>query len=323
MSSQEQSSGDFLLRNIKQTVGIFSIVGVGLGLTGAITLLQVGGSGIFGGILALVLLIFTFLISPILAVITGLRIGEKNGRSKQTYLIGAVGAVGGHFSMMLIIVLILSIVISTLSGDGGTGSTAAQSAATSNGGLEIGEYIVPIIAVAVPTAITGSGGVFLAGDQNHRGDIESKTRSVGIQRKPTLESVPVRKIGVAIIITVVIGMAVVFMPILFPPSADDLAVNGNIEFGGEDGDIIEAGGTVENPRDEAISTEITYEFMSGEETIDTATETIFVPSGEFELSYEVSNTDDIEAYYGTEVEENDKYKMKYIIDGEVVETVSE
>jgi hypothetical protein len=224
MSSERQSSSGIPVSALKETVGIFSLLGVGLGLTGGITMSQLGGGGgggfggaIIGGILILVVLTFAFLIGPLVAVITGLRTGQEHGQSVQTYIAGGLGAVGGYFSMMLIVLLILSIVMSTLSGDAGTGSSATQTASASSSGLDIGQYIVPVIAVAIPTGITGLGGVFFANNGQRQAreasvDPTSEGQEGAVKSDSAFDSIPVKKIGIAVAVVAVIGVGVAILP---------------------------------------------------------------------------------------------------------------
>lgn len=203
---------------VKETVGIFSLLGIGLGLTGGITISQLSGGGaIFGGILVLVVLTFAFLMGPLIAVITGLRIGEEHGQSNETYIAGGLGAVGGYLSMMLIVLLILSLAMSTLSGDAGTGASATQSASTSGSGLNIGEYILPVIVVAIPTGITGAGSVFFSNDDQRQSSGASTNPTTESQEGVVdtnldLDSAQIKKVGIAVGIIAVIGVGVAIFP---------------------------------------------------------------------------------------------------------------
>jgi len=329
--SENQSPGGIPLGVVKETIGIFSLLGVGLGLTGGITISQLagGGGGIFGGILVLVVLTFAFLIGPLVAVITGLRIGEEHGQSNETYIAGGLGAVGGYLSMMLIVLLILSLAMSTLSGDAGTGTSATQSASTSGSGLDIGEYILPVIAVAIPTAITGSGGVFFAG--NDQGQVEGVSagsaiegQQEGVKTDSALDSIPLKKVGIAIAVIAVIGAGVAILPgIISPSSAGDLVVNGDIA--GPNDEIL-ATGTIENPTDQEISTTVTYEFVVDGETVGTSNEDITVPANsQIEISHGVVTYQELEQTL-TEQEQSEfgagNFQMDFIIQGETVDSAT-
>jgi len=152
------------LDDIIPIVGIFALVGFGIGSTGGVAISQLGG-GIASGILTLVVLTVSFLLGPVVGIVAGIRSGGQHGRTSRALLASFIGSIAGYIVMMIIMFISLGFVSSVLMGSGGT--TAAQSTTTSSGGgLSIGGYIVPIIAVALPTGITGLGGVFFgAGSQ--------------------------------------------------------------------------------------------------------------------------------------------------------------
>lgn len=284
MSESNQATSDIRLTIIKETVGIFSLVGVGLGLTGGITLSQLSeGGGILGGVLVLVVLTFAFLIGPLVAVITGMRAGERYGQSSQTYFAGGAGAVGGYLSMMVIVLLIVSLAMSTLSGDAGGGASATQSASTSGSGLNIGEYLVPVVAVAIPTAVTGLGGVFLAGE----GQVEEKevtsSSTAGenegeIQSGSAIDSLPIKKIGAVVAVIAVVGVGIAFIGGTTSSLEETLDVTFE-EQSISEGDVTHTW-TVKNPTNSDIQTTMKSDITIDGEEITEGSKEIMVPANE-------------------------------------------
>lgn len=310
MSSEKQSVNGIPLGILKETIGIFSLVGIGIGLTGGITLSQLGeGGGIFGGFLILVVLTFAFLIGPLIAVITGLRTGEKYGQSYQAYIAGGAGAVGGYFSMMLIVLSILSLAMIILSGDGGSGATTAQSAASSStgsissSGIDIGKYITPVIAVSIPTAISGLGGVFFAGDSQDQIE-DDKTGS---------KSISSTKLVAAVAAIAIIGAAVGIIPAMIPSTAIDLTVSFDTAEGSEDA-LIHVW-TVENPTDQDISTTMISEMSIDGETIATKNKQITVPArDQVSISFTMIEFQELTDEQMTRVRDTGNYSVDHRFD---------
>lgn len=172
-ASEQESVGDILSRpdvkhQVKYAVGLFAVVGVGFGLTGFVfTDILIpgiaGASGdstsgaLLGGLLTvfslLSILVVAALSGPILGVTTALRVEKVFEADRVAYVTSAVGTAAGYVAMLLITVLVLSLTGST-SGGGSTGS--------STGGLvNLGDLIVPIIALAIPVGIVGAATVYV------------------------------------------------------------------------------------------------------------------------------------------------------------------
>jgi hypothetical protein len=303
------ADGGIPLNSVGQIVGIFALVGVGIGLTGGVAMSQLGSGGaIIGGILTLVILTIAFLLGPVISIITGLRTGEQQGRTGESYLAGLLGSVVGYFVMMAIVLLILSVVMAIVMGDGGSSSTAAQSttstASSSESGLPIGEYIIPIIAVAIPTGLTGLGGVFFGGSER------SATAGGAID-------VPWKYAGIGVAVILLITAGVVYVPGALTAGPQQLEVTGDASTTQTE---LFAEGTVENPANNEISTTLTIEFVIDGAVVTTTDEDITVPANdEIRLSVRVATVDDMTTQQILAVS-NGEYQLRYIIEGETVDT---
>ncbi|RXK48629.1 hypothetical protein [Halorientalis pallida] len=138
---------------IKYVVGIFAVVGVGIGLTGVLadSLLGGGGTGAASFIsFGITLMAFGVAIfgGSILAAVIGLQdflqIGEVDN---QTYVLAFASNAAGFIVMGIIVALFISIL-------GGSGGGAG-------GGGGLGDYIVGSIVMAIPAGLVGAGVTWL------------------------------------------------------------------------------------------------------------------------------------------------------------------
>lgn len=303
---------------IGQIVGVFALVGVGIGLTGGVAISQLGSGGvILSGILILVVLTIAFLLGPVIGVITGLQTGDQYGRTNESYLAGLIGSVTGYFVMMFTIFLILSAILAIVMGDSGSGSTVAQSATTptptttsstssSGGPLPIGDYIVPIIAVAIPTGITGIGGVYFGGTEH-------------IPSESTRIDLPWKYVGIAIIIIAVLTAGVTIGPELLSPDPQpqELEITGGSSTTDT---ILFAEGTITNPTDTGITTAVTIELVIDGLVATTTEEEITVSANsDTSIRTEIATVDDLTNSQVESVATED-YELRYIIANQTVET---
>jgi hypothetical protein len=327
MSSDIQGvKGEFPISIIGQIIGVFVLVGVGIGLTGGVAISQLGsGNAILSGILILIVLILTLLFGPVISVITGLRTGDQYGRSNRSYLAGLIGSVTGYFVMIVIVLLILSAVLAIAIGDGGSGSTTAQSATTPaltstssaspSNSLPIREYILPIVAVAIPTGITGIGGVYFGGNKSSSNeDTTDNTLSAD-----TISNLPWKYVGIAIIIIAVLASGVVIGPELLStdPQPEDLELTGESSVTVTNV-FVEA--RITNPTNADINTVVNIELVIDGSISATTQEVISVaPNGETSIRTVIATTDDLTSSEIDSAKNND-YTIRFIISGETVET---
>lgn len=252
-------------RGIIQIIGIFALAGVGIGATGGVAVSQLGaGSAILSGVLILVVLTIAFLLGPVIGLISGLRIGDTQGRSPESYITGLVGSVAGYFVMILAIVIIISVIMAITGGGSGESSAATQASTTdgSSSGLAIGEYLVPIIAVALPTGITGLGGVFFGG-HNHT------TGKSGV-------TLPTRYVPVTVAVIAIVVAGAIVAPSLLS-SEPQLQVDGSTEF---PQNSITADATITNPAESETTQTLTVELYIDGSEITSRSEEVTVPAND-------------------------------------------
>ncbi|MFB6083218.1 MAG: hypothetical protein ABEJ94_03110 [Halorientalis sp.] len=129
---------------IKYVVGIFAVVGVGIGLTAVLAnaLLNVG-TGFLGGVVVLMAFGVAVFGGSILAAVIGLQdflqIGEVDN---QTYVLAFASNAAGFLVMGIIVAIFVSIAMGSGGGAGGGG---------------LGNYIVGAIIMAIPAGLVAAG----------------------------------------------------------------------------------------------------------------------------------------------------------------------
>jgi hypothetical protein len=135
---------------IKYVVGIFAIVGVGIGLTALLADSLLGGGGTTGaaGFISLGITLMAFGVAifggSILAAVIGLQdflqIGEVD---TQTYVLAFVSNAAGFLVMGILVAIFISI-----GAGGGAGG---------GGGGGLGDFIVGSVVMAIPAGLVGAG----------------------------------------------------------------------------------------------------------------------------------------------------------------------
>lgn len=336
--SNENEGSPIPVKPLVQTVGIFALVGAGLGLSGGFAITQLGGGGgisggILSGVLVLVTLMTAFLIAPLVGVITGLRTGDQRGQTRESYLLGLLGSFAGYYVMIAIVILALILATVTILGGGDGGSTAAQSGASatssSGGGFSVGEYLFPIIGISIPTALSGIGGVYFGttGQSNSaktKHPNESKGANNVLSDNSTLielspSDLPTRKIGIGVVLLIVIVAGVAAVPsLLFQFSqASELEVTGDSTISG---DTVYATGEINNPTESEVDITLTVQTVIDGNVVGTGEKQITIPAGR-------TFTVKMEAAQGSELSDpqisainSGQYKIDYIVDSQTVET---
>lgn len=156
---------------IKYLIGIFAVIGLGFGLTGFVfndvliggTADTSGDGGSFvAGMLTLIsiigILTMATMSGTIISVFTSRELRSKFDAVKPTYVAAAAGNGAGFLGMMLVTAIILSITISTGGGGGGNGGGGGGGGPSL---LELGDLLVPFIALAIPVVIVSLATVYL------------------------------------------------------------------------------------------------------------------------------------------------------------------
>lgn len=286
-SSQSTDGHSIPVSIIGQLIGIFALVGIGIGLTGTIALSEFGSdNSILSGILILIVLTVTFLLGPVVAVIGSLRTGQQLGQTSGAYLTSLVGSLAGYFVMVLLVFGILMTGMGIVADSQSTGSNPAASTPTassqSGGGggstLPISEYLIPIIAVALPTGIAGVGSAYLGGstasDQNSGGGATVSTRKLGAI------------VGVITIVIAGVGSAAVVTPGsgVHLDNGDPSAIsvdNGQASFYSNNNQLM-AGATFVYHGEKLVETTATARLEIDGEVVDeySASQTITMDSGQ-------------------------------------------
>jgi len=248
---------------VSEIIGIFVLAGIGIGATGGVAVNQIGGGGILSGTIILIVLTSTFLLGPVIGLIAGLRIGDEQGQSSDSYLTGLLGSTAGYFFMILSVIIIISLAMMISGGGGGSGATqTSTTAGGSSSSMALGEYIVPIIAVAIPTGITGLGGVYFGGNGN-----TAEENVVQISKKYVAI--------VFVIISIVAAGAIVAPNAL--SSGPPFEVDGSTEVVQN---TITADATISNPADNEKTKTLTVELVIDGSVVETRSEEITIPGND-------------------------------------------
>jgi len=157
-----------LPKKIGLSIGLFAVVGIGLGLSGYISMgaverLLIGDSGqsagafaqTFVALIALQAAFVVFLLGSVVSAITGSRIAAEASSVKEAVIANGVASFVGFYVMVILALVIMLAALG--SGDASSGGTGGSG----GGPFNIGDIIGPIIQVGIPTGLVGvaSGGI--------------------------------------------------------------------------------------------------------------------------------------------------------------------
>lgn len=315
MPSANTGTGGQLLYSI----GIFALIGVGLGLVGFVVLTQLAGGNniadaIFSGIFSIVILVIALFLGPVIAAIIGIQMGNRN-QSPSVYFASLIGNTTGYIVMMLIVLAILSIGIGLVSNGGGSsamGGTSGEVGASGSGGF--GQWVFPIIAISVITGLTGTGASYLQIQANQMGRTEAGNFSSLIPLKGIL--------AVLLVCSVLLVGIYGSSALLSGDPSSNLEVNGEAY---SQNNILYGSAVVENVgNNEATATLTIRLLIDGQERDD------FTSSTEVTLGGGESTTETLEmGRFGTlprsEIDELSagNWTIEFLIDGEVKDTYTE
>ncbi|SFR31158.1 hypothetical protein [Halorubrum sodomense] len=155
-----------LPKKIGLAIGLFAVVGIGLGLSGYISInaveqffmnAETGEVGplaqTFVALVALQTTFVVFLLGSIVSTVTGSRIAAEASSTKEAMIAnGAASFVGFYLMVGLALVIMFAAVGSgDASGGGGGGG----------GNVDLGRFVSPILQVGIPTGLVGvaAGGI--------------------------------------------------------------------------------------------------------------------------------------------------------------------
>ncbi len=157
-------------KHILQTIGLFGIVGIGLGLSGYITLdfmqatfvQDTEADSFMRGIGQLMVLLaalqtsfVTFLLGSVVATATGLSNARASGSLRSSILGSGVAATIGFPIMVSVAIAIMLLALDLGGGGGGGGS---QQVAPGIDWLDVG---ISLATLCVPTGLVGAGAGFV------------------------------------------------------------------------------------------------------------------------------------------------------------------
>lgn|GEM_PF-3621317 len=156
-----------LPKKIGLAIGLFAVVGVGLGLSGYISInaatqtladgnLQDAGGFVqtFVFLIALQSAFVVFLLGSVVATVTGSRIADEASSLKEAMVANGAASFVGFYVMVGIALVIMLAAIGSGGGSGGGG--------TGGGGIDMQQFISPVIQIGIPTGLVGTaaGGIF-------------------------------------------------------------------------------------------------------------------------------------------------------------------
>lgn len=250
--SAETSRDGVPVRLIGEVVGLFAVVGLGMGIIATLVLGQFtgGGSGIGSALIAgigyLTALTVAGLTAPIVATVTGLRTGRQLGRGSSGYLTSVVGAAIGAVVLMSLVVLCLSIGLS--GGGGGAETTAGSTTGQSTGSGDLGQLLVIILSVALPTGVVGAAGTYF-------GSTDAQETGSRVGNKG--DGIPLRTIGIvaaAVVVLTVVGFGA--SAVLGGGGANAVEVVGEPTFTQEGSDL-SSSITLNNTGSDPVSANVT------------------------------------------------------------------
>ncbi len=147
-------------------VGVFGLVGAGIGLIGVLGPLF--GSTLVKATIKIVVALAGVSVvvagGPVVGVLTGLGIDDRmNDRGRPVFLTAGASGVVGHLLMMVVAILLLSVGIDS-SGSGGGAGGGASSILNS-----FGDFLLPLVLIAVATGLVSAGAAYLKEWSRSRG----------------------------------------------------------------------------------------------------------------------------------------------------------
>jgi hypothetical protein len=155
-----------LPKKVGLAISLFAVVGVGLGLSGYISMgaveqLLLGDSGqeagafaqSFVALIALQATFVVFLLGSIVATVTGSRIAAETSSFKEAMLANGIASFVGFYVMVAIALVIMLAALGSGDASGGGGGGGSP--------VNIGDVAGPILQIGIPTGLVGTaaGGI--------------------------------------------------------------------------------------------------------------------------------------------------------------------
>jgi len=314
MSSTSVSA---LTSSITYPLGLFGIVGVGLGLTGIVILGALGGGAtLFSGLFALLVIAFALLTGPIVAAVVGAQPSRDDGDTPQYGLV-FVGNAVGYLLMMVLVLVILTVGIAALSAGGGSAGGTTGTTGGGGGSVNLGQYLLPVLLIAVPT-----GGVAVATRYWQHRQLSASTGAAD-ETAVALPDVSQRSLiagGVGLLfLGAIIGGAMVLTG---PTTADQFTVTGE---GYSQGQTIFVDATVENVGEQTQTATLGVETSFGGEAsqgFSTSREVTVVGGSRTTETIALGEFGDLTPTQEQALQSGD-FRIEFTIDGQVKDTYTE
>lgn len=309
MVEENRQTGSILIQTL-EIIGIFALVGVGIGFTGGMAVARLGSGEILVGLVTIVVLTITFLLGPVIAVISGLRTGDGHGCTPESLLAALIGSAAGYFVMMFLTLFALSLAISFGSGGGGGAATDAATqtptpTSSTGDGLPLGEYLGTIVSIAIPTGLAGLGGVVLGG----------RRQRIALEWSISRPDLPWKYIGAGGLALLLIVAGVTVVPTLFPAYQLQIQGDSTVDESG-----VYAEGDVQNILPFGAGADLTVELYTDGKFVSGESRDITVAGRDTErLNIRVASASELSALEDVDVATGD-YFIRYKINGHVVET---
>jgi len=315
--SQAIDSKSNLFSNLKYPIGIFAIVGSGLGLTAAILMAVLGGgSALFSGLTTLIAIAVALLLGPVVAAIVGTHMSSREQHSAP--ISSLIGCSIGFIIMMVVVLLILFLGIALPSMGGASGGTggAPTGGSSGGGGFDMMQYIFPIILVAIPTGLVGAAASAL---HTRSGFHAAGTGAAGTGNQM---DIPTKYVAGAIIgILLIAGVGYGATAVLSSP-ADNLEVQGDAY---SQGDSLYADAAILNTGSNTATAELTVRMSFDGETKDSWTNTQEITvqgDGEVDKAIELGTYSELTTQEGEAIQ-NENFEIEFLINGEVKDAYTE
>lgn len=149
-------------KHIGLTVGVFAVVGVGLGFTGFFPMEYIvdqfsatdGGEfaqaigQLFIGVVFLQSVMMAMFTGPTIGGLTGIMSGLSLNDRASAAVVGGVGGFLGFYIMVLVSIFVMSLALPSTTGTGG--ETGVQQS------TDLGQIITPVVKSGLPTGIVGA-----------------------------------------------------------------------------------------------------------------------------------------------------------------------
>lgn len=148
---------------VAYVVGLFTVVGIGFGLTGSAgvrMLFETGSAAgefemMFAGLFAFSVFAVMFFTGPVLGTIAGLEVDRRVSDAREAAITAFAGSALGYVVMNVVGVFVTVLLFPS------TGSSSGGSSGGGSNPFELGDVLVPLFVMAVPVGVVAAGVVYV------------------------------------------------------------------------------------------------------------------------------------------------------------------